>query len=490
MLPDFTDFRTFIFSLPAFRIFRLPDSKYKLTALYGALSLIPPLIVIVLAIRMRTSFEPLVLGCLAGFIIIGIHDHTNFFTGFINSLMHVMGDTSSSGMVWIILVCGLYGSLIGLIIRSGGTLKFSDWALRRIKTQKGALITSWFLGLFIFLDDYLSALTVGITMRKITDTFKIPREKLAYIVNTTAAPWCVIVPLSTWTIFTGSVLESSNVAAKGQGLATYWRMIPYVCYGYISVLIIPLFIYGILPWFGKLKKAGIRAEETGQLTGSELPATASLDVTPINKNKKAKLTYFLLPIFVLLAATIFFDIDALKGVMIAVAFTFLYYLVIKIGNFRQLSETMFSGFNSMVYALAILVMTYVLKDVNDKMGLTQYVLHGVSPYVSKQLLPVIVFVSMSLIAVTTGSSWGLYAIAIPLVVPLAINLHSNVLLNCGAIVSAGVFGANACLYSDATVLTAQSTECNNLEHGISQLPYALIAMGLSAVVYLILGFAL
>lgn len=464
--------------------------KKQLTALYGPLSLIPPLIVIVLAIRMRTSFEPLIIGCLAGFIIISIHDHTNFFTGFVSSLMHVMGDPSDSGMIWVILVCGLYGALIGLIIRSGGTLKFSDWALRRIKSQKGALITSWFLGLFIFLDDYLSALTVGITMRKITDTFKVPREKLAYIVNSTAAPWCVIAPISTWTIFTGSVLESSNVAPKGQGLATYWKMIPYVSYGYVSVLLIPLFIYGILPWFGKLKKADIRAQETGKLTGAELPATASLDVTPINKDKKAKLTYFLLPIFVLLAATLFFDIDALKGVMVAVAFTFLYYLVIKIGTFRQLSETMFGGFNSMVYALAILVMTYVLKDVNDKMGLTQYVLHGVSPYVSRQLLPVIVFLSMSFIAVTTGSSWGLYAIAIPLVVPLAINLHSNILLNCGAIVSAGVFGANACLYSDATVLTAQSTECNNLEHGISQLPYALIAMGLSAIVYLVLGFAL
>jgi len=130
----------------------------------------------------------------------------------------------------------------------------------------------------------------------------------------------------------------------------------------------------------------------------------------------------------------------------------------------------------------------VLKDVNDKMGLTQYVLHGVSPLVSKQLLPVIVFISLGAISVTTGSSWGLYAIAIPLVVPLAIQLQSNVLLNCGAVISAGAFGSNACLYSDATVLTGQSTECNSLEHGLSQLPYALIGFGLSAVTYLILGY--
>ncbi|MGZ3752531.1 MAG: Na+/H+ antiporter NhaC family protein, partial [Mucilaginibacter sp.] len=417
--------------------------------------------------------------------IIGFHDHTNVFTNFVDSFERVMGSRDS---VWVILVCGLYGSLIGLMVRSGGTFKFGEWALKRIKTQRSALMGAWGLGLFIFLDDYLSALTVGISMRKITDAFKIPREKLAYIVNTTAPPWCVIVPISTWTIFIGNILETSHVAAKGQGLTTYWKMIPFVSYGYVSVLIIPLFIYGVFPWFGKMKKADIRVRETGQLTASEFNDSASLDISAMNPEKPSKVIYFLLPIIVLLIATIFFDIDALKGVMVAVAFTFIYYLIIKLGSFRQLSETMFGGFSSMLYALAILMMSYVLKDVNDKMGLTQYVLHSASPYLNKEFLPVIVFVSLSLISVTTGSSWGLYAIAIPLVVPLAQHFGSNVLLNCGAVISAGVFGANACLYSDATVLTAQSTECNNLDHGLSQLPYAFIAFAISAAVYVLLGY--
>jgi tetracycline resistance efflux pump len=215
-----------------------------------------------------------------------------------------------------------------------------------------------------------------------------------------------------------------------------------------------------------------------------------LDSTSMNPAKEAKVIYFLLPIIILLIATIFFDIDALKGVMVAVVFTFVYYLVIKLGTFRQLSETVFGGFNSMIYALAILMMSYVLKDVNDKMGLTQYILHSASPYLNKEFLPVIVFASLSIISVTTGSSWGLYAIAIPLVVPLSQHVGSNVLLNCGAVISAGVFGANACLYSDATVLTAQSTECNNLDHGLSQLPYAFIAFILSAGVYVLLGYTI
>lgn len=452
---------------------------------YGVLCIVPPLVVIILAIASRTSFEPLLIGCLVGFILIGYKEHTNVFSDFIASFYKVMEDESS---VWVILVCGLYGSLIGLMVRSGGTMKFGEWALKKIKSQRQALMGTWLLGLVIFLDDYLSALTVGLSMRRITDAYKIPRSKLAYIVNTTSAPWCVVVPISTWTIFVGKLLETSGVASKGKGLATYWKMIPFVTYGYISVLLIPFFIYGLLPWFGKMKKADTHAAETGELTRMEVSLSGSLDVTPMNEQKQPKVLYFLLPILVLMATTIYFDIDALKGVMVTVAFTFIYYMILKLGTFKQLSETVFSGFNSMVYALAILMMSYILKDVNDKMGLTQYVLHGVSPYVNKELLPILVFGSLSLIAVTTGSSWGLYAVSLPLVIPLAQHLGSNVLLNCGAVVSAGVFGSNACLYSDATVLTAQSTQCNNLEHGLTQLPYASIAFGLSALAYLILGY--
>lgn len=454
---------------------------------YGALALIPPFVVIILAIVMRSSFEPLLIGCLVGFILIGFHEHSNVFTGFVNSLVGVLEDYSS---VWVILVCGLYGSLIGLMVRSGGILKFGEWALKKLTSSRGALLGAWGLGIAIFLDDYLSALTVGLSMRKITDAFKVPRVMLAYIVNTTAAPWCVIVPISTWTIFVGQILEKSHVAPAGAGLSTYWKMIPYVSYGYISVLIIPLFIYGILPWFGKIKKASLHAAATGELVKTTFSMGNALDVSPMNETKSPKVIYFLLPVVVLLAATIYFDIDALKGVMVAVAFTFLYYKLIRLGSFMKLSETLFSGFNSMVYALAILMMSYVLKDVNDKMGLTQYVLHSVSPYVSKQMLPLLVFVSLSAISVTTGSSWGLYAVAIPLVVPLAQQMGSNVLVNCGAVVSAGVFGANACLYSDATVLTAQSTECSNLENGLAQLPYAFLSFGLACVTYLIFGYTL
>src|SRR5258708_15575203 len=190
-------------------------------------------------------------------------------------------------------------------------------------------------------------------MGKITDGFKVPRPMLAYIVNTTAAPWCVIVPISTWTIFVGKILETSHVAPKGQGLATYWKMIPFISYGYISVLIIPFFIYGLLPWFGRMKKADQHAAQTGQLTRTKFNMSGTLDISPMNTQHPPKLIYFLLPVIILLAATIYFVIDALKGVLIAVTFTFLYYLVIKLGTSPQPSDTFFPPSTTMPDALPI-----------------------------------------------------------------------------------------------------------------------------------------
>lgn len=457
---------------------------------YGALCLIPPAIVIVISIVLRSSFEALLIGCVAGFIILSVYTGSNAFTDFVDSSIRVIGDTSSGGSVWVILVCGLYGSLIALMVRSGGLIKFGEWALRYIKTKKQALMGTWVVGLIIFLDDYLSELTVGLSMRKITDTFKVPREILAYIVNATAAAWSVIAPISTWTIYIGALLVVSKAAPEGEGLQTYWRMIPFIAYGYIAVILAALFASGVLPWFGKLKQAAIRAEATGQLTASAFSSSSVMDVSQMNPNKAGKLIYFVLPMLVALVATIFFDIDALKGVIIAVAFTFIYYRIINLGSFQQLSDTMFNGVNSMVLALSILMMSYVLKDINSRMGLTEYVLHGVTPYVSKEMLPLAVFLSMALISVTTGSSWGLYAVALPLIVPLAQQLDSNVLLCCGAAVSAGVMGSNSCPYSDATILTSQSCESPPLDNSFSQLPYVGLVFTLTCITYIILGYTI
>lgn len=455
---------------------------------YGWLAIVPPLVVILVSILLRSSFEGLLIGCIVGFILI---DGWGFFDGFISSMYAVM---TSEDTIWVIVVCGLYGSVMGLMVRSGGALKFGERMMVYMKSKKSALFGTWLLGILVFIDDYLSALTAGITMRNVTDKFKIPREYLAYIVNTLSPPLCVIVPISTWTLFIGKQLETSGFAPEGQGLSSYFSVIPFVAYGWVSILMIPLFIFGVLPHFKKMKAAINRAE----LTGKTIPDGTKLSMVqfdPFPKLVNPKARYFLVPLLVVLISTVLFqdvdtpgiEIDALKGVLIGVAFTFFYFLFSKLASVQQLTETIFTGFNSMLFALALVVVSLMLKEVGDKMGLTEYVINSVTPYVSKAFLPLAIFIALSLISFTTGSSWGLYVVAIPIVIPLSQHIGSNVLLNIGAIISAGVFGANACLYSDATVLTSQSCETNNMQHGLSQLPYALTAWGISCVVYIILG---
>lgn len=442
---------------------------------YGALCLIPPLVVVVLAVFIRRAFEPLLIGCLLGFVLI---KPSAFPGNFIDALLATLRDET---MAWIILVCGLYGSLIHLIIQSGGVYAFGQYVLRYVKTRRSALVVTWFLGLFIFVDDYMSALASGVTMRKITDNYRISREMLALQVNAMAAPLCVIVPMTTWSIYVSKLLEDNKVVAAGEGFQGFLNLIPYMFYAWIVIIIALLLALGKFPLLGKLKKAEQRAQETGVLA----PPKSSISRTDENlvQGKQAKPQFFFLPLLVLIAATLILDKDALKGVMVGVAFTFFYYWWSGVLTFDALTDGIFEGFQSMVFALAILTMSYVLKRVGDEMGLTPFVIDAVSGVLSKGMLPLVIFLVLAFISYTTASSWGVYAVAIPIVVPLAQALDANMWATLAAVISAGAFGSHASFYSDVTILTATSTECNNMELSFAALPYNLIALGLSALLF-------
>ncbi len=446
---------------------------------FGALCLIPPIVVIVLAIFLKRAFEPLLIGCLVGFVII----KPDAFPG--NFVYALRKTLENEDMVWVILVCGLYGSLIHLIIQSGGVFAFGNYVLKYVRTRRSALVSTWLLGIFIFIDDYMSALATGVTMRKITDHFRISREMLAYLVNAMAAPICVLIPMSTWSIYVGKLLEDNNVVEKGGGFYGFVNTIPYMFYPWAVVLIAFLVAWGKMPLFGRLKIAEERAlaghiTTTAQATPSEVPKDLS----------KAKPAFFFLPLLVLIGATLYLNKDALQGVLVGVAFTFFYYWLSGVMRFSEVSDGIFEGFKSMVFALAILTMSYILKRVGDEMGLTPYVIESVKPVLSKGLLPALIFLSLAFISYTTASSWGLYAVAIPIVVPLAQAMGANVWLSLAAVISSGAFGSQASFYSDVTVLTATSTECNNMDVSFSALPYNIMALILAAAGFVIFGYSI
>ena len=449
---------------------------------FGVWSMIPPLVVVTVALKTRRAFEPLVIGCLVGFVMI---DWRAFPGNFLDSLLKTFQDES---LVWVIVVCTLYGSIIQLMVNSGGIRAFGDWLLQWLTTRRRALLGSWLVGIGIFLDDYLSALVVGNTMKRVTDRLRIPREMLAFLVNSTAAAVCVIIPATTWSLYVGKLYESSAFVPKGQGFSAYVHTIPYTFYGLAVVAIAGLVAAGIIPVVGRLGRAIERVDAGGALAppGSE----SFVAIATVADMVTGRPRYFVVPLVLVLGITVITGIDALKGVALALAITAGYYVVAGVLTYEQVFEALWEGARGMVFTLAVLVMSYVLKAVGDQMGLTQYLVDIMRTHASREALPALIFLALGLVSFATGSSWGVYAVAVPIVVALIGSLGIHPWLSMGAVVSAGTLGSHACFYSDASVLSATSAECNNVEHGLTQLPYAGVACGVAAVGYLVAGYLL
>jgi tetracycline resistance efflux pump len=436
---------------------------------YGAWCLVPPLVVVALGIISRRSLESLLVACLVGCWLINAKEFPNNFVAMLTKTLQ------NADLIWVILVCGIYGMIIQLVIASGGAVAFGVQMQRYIKTKRAALGITWLTGVIIFVDDYLSALSTGLSMRKITDRFGVPRALLAYIVNTTAAPICVLVPISTWGIYVGSLLEQNKVVAKGHALQGFVQTIPYNFYAIAAVALAFLMSMGKLPLLGKMRKA------------KPIIVESNIGLKEEN-NKPASAWYFILPMLVLIVGTIALGSEALKGAMVALVFTAFLFRITNIMSFSKISETAIEGFKSMIMPLAILSFSFFLKSIGDQMHLTDYVILHVKELISPKLLPVGVFIVLSVISYTTCSSWGMYAIALPIIIPLSQTMGINIWLSISAVVGAGVVGSNASFFSDCTILTATSTETSTVEHSFSQLPYALMAFALACAMYILVGF--
>ena len=214
---------------------------------FGLISLIPTAVVLIVAVWTRRPVESLIAGALVGFVILSPRDPLTPFT---DGMLNVMQNETVG---WIILVCALFGSLITLLVRIGAARTFGAVASKRIDTRGGALLTTWMLGLLVFIDDYLNALAISSSFKRVTDRFKVPREMLAYVVDSTAAPVCILVPISTWAVFFAGLLEETGAAAVGAGLSLYIESIPFMLYAWAAVLLVPLVAVGWVPALGPMR---------------------------------------------------------------------------------------------------------------------------------------------------------------------------------------------------------------------------------------------
>lgn len=451
---------------------------------FGALSLIPVITVIVTALLTRRTVEPLLLGSIIGFVIVA---GTGFFNAWLDAVYTVMMDGVT---VWVILVCGLFGSLVALLEKSGGAMGFSAIATNLIKNRKTALIATWILGIIVFIDDYLNALAVGVAMRKVTDKFGVPREFLAYVVNSTGATVCVLVPFSTWAAFMAGQLEASGAAEAGSGTAAYISTVPFILYGWVAVFVVPFFILKTIPIWGPMKKAELRTLETGQ-TFPESTASSALteENAEVSFAKKPKSMNFIIPMLALGAVCIATS-DMLIGVIVGIVTCIILYTPQKLMKASEFGDTAINGFKDMVLVMAIVCAAFFLQKANEALGLTPYIIEKVQPILSPNLLPAISFLVIGLLAFATGSFWGVAAIAFPIIVPLAEAMDANVLIACGAIISGSAFGSHSCFYSDAVTLTCASSQIQNSDYARTVLPLLVLPAALGFIAFLVVGFAL
>jgi len=449
----------------------------------GAIILVPTLVVFILAISTHRPIESLITGSLVGLVM--IHG-TGFVGGFAETSLRVMMDET---VAWVILVCGFMGSLIAILIRTGSTKSFTDNMINVVGSRKSALMATWGLGILMFVDDYLNSLAVGSAMRSLTDKFRVSREKLAYVVDSTAAPISVIIPFSTWGVFFAGLIVANGIAPEGQGLDYYISAIPYMLYAWVAVLLVPVVISGAIPDVGPMKAAEARAQSTGQTVPPEALhiEQANQSIQP-REDIKPRIAMFLVPMTLLVLATLYFDKDFLVGVYIALGSTAIFILVTRMMSMHDTFDTIIDGFKTMIEPLGVLVAAFILKDVNDALGLAPYVVRSMEPLLTPELLPAAVFASMSLVSFMTGSNWGVFVIVLPIVTALANNLGADMTLVIGATLSASTFGSHACFYSDATVLTAQASGCTPFQHAITQIPYALIGAAITVVGYLAIAY--
>lgn len=445
----------------------------------GAVALLIIAIVIVGAICTRRCAEFLFLGSLLGTVALYKSDALSRWC---EILVEVVADNA-----WLWLVCGLFGSLIALLQASKGTFGFSRLISRICTNERRTLVTSFILGLLLFVDDYLNVLTIGVCVKGVFDQRKLPRESLAFILNSTGAPVCVLLPVSTWAVFFGSLFYEEKIISDqyASGIDAYIHAIPFAFYPIFALIIVALFTLGWFPKLGAMKKAYQRVAETGKVYSD-----ASKKFNHEERGSydgEGNIWNFLVPMVVLVVIGVA-TTNILLAVAVALMVCILMYLPARLMNLEEFFNLTVSGFTDMLPIFFMLAGAFSLKEVCDLLHLTEFLVELVQPILSPALFPVASFLLLGLLAFVTGSNWGMSAVVTPILLPMCAALDADPILTMAAIISGGTFGSHACFYTDATILAANSAGIDNMEHALSQLPYVSIAAVLSTVAFFIAGY--
>lgn len=449
------------------------------------MTLLPPLVIIAMAIKTKNTTSSLLAGALLCCI---LQYKTGFLAGFID-LMYTVGCDEDT--VWYALFVALFGCILGIWSAAGATRAVADRLMKFATSQRRTLLLTWLIGLLLFIDDFTSIAVRG-TMTRLYDKNKIPRAMLAYIADSTASPMCILIPFGTWAIFYQSVFAGyAEVAALGSPMQVYVHTIPYLFYGWAALLIPLLLCMGVLKPMGAMKTAYRRAAETGELYGPESRAlnTGEPDAPQAAAGSARQMACFLVPLGCFIAAVLATG-DVIIACILTLAVLAALCLALHTAGWGQMMSACMNGIKDMAGMIVIVFAAYMVRDSLVAIGLPEYVVAAARPFMSPTLLPFITFIACTILTFASGSNWGATLAVAAIVIPLCAALEGNMILVLAAIVSGAAFGAHVCFYCDVTVFTSGMTKIDNIEHAVTQLPYGLIGMAVSCAGYLLAGFLL
>ena len=486
---------------------KVADPATYTCAVYSTFfSLLPPVIAIVLALNTKEVYTSLLVGIASGALLYANGNlELALNTLFFNEDGGMITKLSDSGNVGILAFLVMLGILVALMNKAGGSAAFGRWASTHIHSRAGAQFATLLLGVMIFVDDYFNCLTVGSVMRPVTDRQKVSRAKLAYLIDSTAAPICIIAPVSSW----AAAVTSSVPAGSGiNGFTMFLRTIPYNYYAVMTV-VMSLFLIFTGAEFGPMKLNEDNAKNGDLFTTADRPYGDDVDD---GNDTNGHVIDLIAPVLVLIAAcifgmvytggffegvdfiTAFADCNASAGLVlgssIALLFTFVFYRVRSVMTFQDFAACIPEGFKAMVSPMLILSLAWTLSGMTGLLGAKYYVanLLGNSAAALQYLLPFIIFLVAVFLAFATGTSWGTFSILIPIVCQ-AFPDGEMLVVSIAACLSGAVCGDHCSPISDTTIMASAGAHCSHVNHVSTQLPYAITAAACSAVCYVITGLA-
>ena len=467
----------------------------SMTATFWAL--VPPVIAIVLALITKEVFSSLFVGIVAGALFYADFHPVMALDTMLNSGM--IAAIAESAGIFLFLV--LLGIMVALINASGGSAAFGRWAQKNIKSRAGATLATFVLGVLIFVDDYFNCLTVGSVMRPVTDGHRVSRAKLAYLIDATAAPVCMIAPVSSWAAAVSGV--ASDLDTGITGIQLFIQAIPYNFYSLLTFVFIVVLVAMKFD-YGPMREFELRAQQSGDLGALE-------SESEVVDNGKGKVADLLLPVIMLIVFCIlgmiyvggFFDgasfIDAFAntdayvslpwGAIIALVLTIIYLIARRVLTFKEAMDCVPRGFIAMVPAITILTMAVSLKNMTGLLGADQYVydmMYAASDSL-KNFLPAVIFVVACFLGFSTGTSWGTFGILIPIVVAMFPADSTLLTIGISACLAGAVCGDHCSPISDTTIMSSAGAQCNHVDHVSTQLPYAITVAAVSFVCYVVAG---